>query len=99
MLVQPELHALVFSDGLGFGCFDGRRTLWCSPRVSWDGIRNIDCSGMILSGEAYDPFSDSWVPMRLDLNQGKLSGGSYPTENNEDDAASKNFSKAHHLVG
>jgi hypothetical protein len=86
---QPELRALVFSDGLGFECFDGRRTLWRSPRVSWDGIRNIDCSDMIVTGEAYDPFSDSWVPMRLDLNDGKLSGGSYPIENNENNAAAE----------
>ncbi|TCL76074.1 hypothetical protein [Rhizobium sp. BK251] len=86
---QPELHAVVFSDGLGFECFDGDRTLWRSPRVSWDWIRNIDCAGMIVSGEAYDPFSDSWVPMQLDLNEVKLTGGSYPPANNEDDVAIK----------
>lgn len=86
---QPELHALIFSDGLGFECFDDHRTLWRSPRISWDGIRNIDCSGMMVTGEAYDPFSDSWVPMQLDLRAVKLTGGSYPTANNEDNAAIK----------
>lgn len=86
---QPELHALIFSDGLGFECFDDHRTLWRSPRISWDGIRNINCSGMMVTGEAYDPFSDSWLPMQLDLRAVKLTGGSYPSSNNEDNAAIK----------
>ena len=75
---QSELHAMVFSNGLRFECFDGHQTLWHSPRVSWDGIRNINCSGMIVSAEAYDPFSDSWLPLQLNLNDGEISGGSYP---------------------
>jgi hypothetical protein len=84
---QPELHAMVFSNGLRFESFDGHRTLWQSPRVSWDGIRNIDCSGMIVVGEAYDPFSDSWLPLQLNLNNGKIEGGSYPTRTQEDNVA------------
>lgn len=75
---QPELHALIFSDGLGFECFDDRGTRWRSPRVSWDGIRNIVCSGMIVTGEAYDPFSDSWLPIQFDLGAVELTSGSYP---------------------
>jgi hypothetical protein len=72
-----ELGAIVVSNGLWFEAFDAQRLRWQSPRVSWDGIRNVACSGSALKGEAFDPTSDKWLPFRLDLASGEVEGGTY----------------------
>ncbi len=77
---QPELNAMVISDGTYFEAFNQDQTLWQSPRASWDGMRIIDRSSMILTAEAYDPVTDRWLPLQIDLNSGNITGGSYPRE-------------------
>jgi hypothetical protein len=37
----PELHAVVFCDGLGFEAIKSDGIWWRSPRIAWDEIRNI----------------------------------------------------------
>lgn len=75
---QPELAAFVIANGLRFEAFGAERTLWRSRRVSWDGMRGIDRSGLILTGEGYDPIDEKWIPFWLNLENGEALGGAAP---------------------
>jgi hypothetical protein len=72
----PELKALVFGDTLAFQALgeDGQ-LLWCSDRISLDGMQNLSRDGLLLNGEAWD-LDQSWHPFVVDLRTGKHSGGS-----------------------
>ena len=74
---DDELGAMIVSNGLWFEAFDAEKVVWRSRRLSWDGIRNLARSGRALTGEAFDPMTDRWVPFRLDLITGSVEGGSY----------------------
>lgn len=72
-----DIGAIVTLNGLWFEAFDADQTLWRSRRFSWDGTRNVNCSGAIVTGDAFDPMTDGWMPFRLDLTTGDVEGGSY----------------------
>jgi hypothetical protein len=74
---ESELRAMVVSNGLWFDAFNADRMLWRSRRLSWDGIRNVMRSGLLATGEAFDPMADRWLPFRLNLSNGEVRGGSY----------------------
>lgn len=71
------IQAMVMSNGLRFEAFDAHAILWRIRRFSWDGIRNVESSGAIVTGEAPDPMSEQWIPFRLELSTGDVQGGSY----------------------
>jgi hypothetical protein len=74
---NDDLEAMIVSNGLWFEAFDAKKVIWRSRRFSWDGIRKLEQSGEALTGEAFDPMTDSWLPFRLNLNTGHVQGGSY----------------------
>jgi len=49
--------------------------VWETRRLSWDGMRSVRVSGDKLFGEARE-LDDSWTPFEVDLNSGKVTGGS-----------------------
>lgn len=65
------------TNGLWFETFDVNGVHWQSRRISWDGMRNFELLDAIICGEAYDPFSEGWVPFELNLHTGDAIGGSY----------------------
>jgi hypothetical protein len=73
----PHLHAIVFSDGLGFEAIRSDGVWWTSPRISWDEVRVLKIEGTILRGEASSPVANSWVPFTLDLLTGQCDDGVY----------------------
>ena len=74
-----DLEALVFGNGLWFEVLfsNGKRSR--ADRISWDGMRNLDRHGRMLSGESYDPMQDKWATFEVDLIEGSFTGGSYHT--------------------
>jgi hypothetical protein len=72
-----SLQAMIVSNGLWFEAFDAEGVVWHSRRFSWDGIQNVEQSGGTLTGEAFDPMTDRWLPFCLDLKTGEVAGGSY----------------------
>jgi len=72
-----DLDIMVFGNGLWFEALGPNGFLWQTRRLSWDGMRSILLEEMTLSGEGYDPMTDSWVPFAVDLNSGNAEGGSY----------------------
>lgn len=70
---------LILGNGLGFEALDGRASRWSTPRISWDGMRNITIKGGRMTGEAYTPMGPpDWLPFEVDLESGEVQGGSDP---------------------
>ena len=51
--------------------------IWSSKRLSWDGFRNFSNDGDIISGEAYTPIGEEWLPFTVDMAIGETTGGAY----------------------
>jgi hypothetical protein len=76
----PSLKSLIFQRLTDFIAVGPDDSGWLSPRISWDGFRNIEVHETDLLGEAYSPVSDAWVPFRLDLLTGHCTDGIYEKE-------------------
>jgi len=73
----PESQMLIFGNGLWFEAIGSDGFLWKTQRISWDGMRSIRNNEVMVTGEAYDPMTDSWLSFSVDLCTGKSTGGSY----------------------
>jgi hypothetical protein len=81
LFFHPTQQAVVLNQQeLSFSAIDTKGLLWQSRRISWDGFRSIRIVGSILSGEAWNPVHEGWLPFELDLENGQVIGGSYPEE-------------------
>ena len=76
----PSLGSVVFQGLTDFTAVRADNSVWRSPRISWDGFRNIKVHETQLSGEAYTPVCDAWVPFKLDLLTGHCRDGIYEKE-------------------
>jgi len=76
----PSLRSIVLRDFIRFTALKADNKGWRSPRISWDGFRNVRVHGRNLLGEAYTPVEDSWVPFKLDLMTGHCPDGIYEHE-------------------
>jgi hypothetical protein len=76
----PSLRLVVFQGLTDFTAFGTDGPGWRSPRISWDGFRNIEVCETELLGEAYTPNGDDWAPFRLDLLTGHCTDGIYAQE-------------------
>jgi hypothetical protein len=52
---------------------------WISPRIAWDGIKEIRIENGVLTGLSYDPMDDNneWVPFSINLTTKQIESGSY----------------------
>ena len=75
-----SLGLLVFQGMTDFKAIRADNSGWRSPRISWDGFRNIKVRDSELFGEAYTPVQDGWVPFKLDLLTGHCADGIYESE-------------------
>jgi hypothetical protein len=53
--------------------------VWRSPRISWDGIKDIKIENEQLTGLSFDPMDENneWIPFSIDLKTKEIQGGSY----------------------
>ena len=77
MISVPRRRLLIVSNGVWLEALDPTGRLWRTRRISWDGVRSIVVGESSLSGEAYEPMTDSWTPFAVDLSSGESEGGSY----------------------
>ena len=80
VFVLEEEKSVVFRSVVDFRAISAVNTGWHSPRVSWDGFRNIERNGMELLGEAWTPIQDTWVPFKLNLSNGQCLNAVYQTD-------------------
>ncbi len=57
--------------------------LWHTRRLSWDGFDQLQVGQDELTGRAWSPIDDQWVPFRIDIHTGKATGGSYSSRDVE----------------
>lgn len=76
----PSLGLVIFQGYVDFTAVGADGSGWISPRISWDGFRNIKVMGTKLAGDAYTPVEDAWVPFTLDLLTGNCTDGVYEKE-------------------
>ncbi|MGZ3739275.1 MAG: hypothetical protein ACXVB9_07875 [Bdellovibrionota bacterium] len=80
VLPAPGIEGVIFSGGLALEAYGASGSLWKSPRISWDGIKDLRITGPEIHGKSYAPFplSGMWSDFRIDLATGELlEGGSY----------------------
>jgi hypothetical protein len=68
---------LLNEQGLAFLRISAAGVLWNTTRISWDGFRNLRFEREQLTGQAWSPIEDRWLPFSLDLQTGSVQGGSY----------------------
>ena len=81
VLRDPVRDQIILDDqGLWFTAIrlDGTRA-WRSARISWDGFRDLEITGGVLTGDAYAPWNPpfDWIRFSLDLITGNHTGGNY----------------------
>jgi hypothetical protein len=59
----PELNAVLISNGLWFELCRGAEELWCSRRLSWDGMRNVTVEADCVRGEGWK-YGRNLAPVR-----------------------------------
>lgn len=79
-MALPSLNSVLFWGFTDFSAIKADNSRWLSPRISWDGLRNMQVHGTELAGEAYTPIEDAWVPFKLDLLTGHCADGIYANE-------------------
>ncbi|MBX7072338.1 MAG: hypothetical protein K1X71_04260 [Pirellulales bacterium] len=67
-------------QGLAIARFGPSGLGWHTKRLSWDGFDQLALVGEELTGLAYDPMGDTWIPFRVDTKTGNSSGGSFYAE-------------------
>lgn len=73
----PELNSILLGNGLWFELIGPNGFQWRTKRISWDGMQQLQLNDLKLSGEAWSPLENCWIPFVLDLITGEFSGGSY----------------------
>lgn len=72
-----RIDSFVLGNGLWFEIVPKEGKGWQTKRISWDGMRNIEIADTLLTGEAYDPMTDKWLPFEVNLIEGSHQGGNY----------------------
>lgn len=74
----PDSGNILVSNGLWFRLYRGDATLWCSRRLSWDGMRGIEVCAAdgVITGDAWH-YDQTWHPFEVDLESGDVRGGAY----------------------
>jgi hypothetical protein len=77
VMQEPGSGLLIFADDLRLWAMSTSSVRWKTRRISWDGIRGLAVAGDTVLGEAYDPMSDGWCRFSVEVETGKVTGGSY----------------------
>ena len=50
--------------------------LWHTRRISWDGFKDLNLDALNISGKAWSPIDNKWIPFQVDTRTGRAEGGS-----------------------
>lgn len=77
-ILELESGDLLLDDqGLAFVRIGRAGIVWRTQRISWDGFQGVRLEAGQLIGEAWSPIEDRWLPFTVDLETGRVDGGSY----------------------
>ncbi|WP_417590201.1 hypothetical protein [Owenweeksia hongkongensis] len=78
--LQNEEGSLICHDGIQFFILDNANgEFWQSERISWDGIKDLNFKGTLVTGKSFDPTNSTqeWSEFSIDIKTKKISGGSF----------------------
>lgn len=77
--IQIDDSRIILTDGLHVRLIESGGNLWCSPRISFDGIKDLKLNDKFLTGLAYNPMHNQhdWMPFTFDIQTRRLIKGSY----------------------
>lgn len=64
-------------QGLAFIRLGPEGRTWHTRRISWDGFKRVQLSASEITGLAWAPWEPEWTPFTVDLQTGRVEGGSY----------------------
>lgn len=70
-------------QGLAFLRLGPSGILWHTRRLSWDGFNAVRLSTETISGDAWNPVEDRWMPFEVNLATGASEGGSFGSGDTE----------------
>jgi hypothetical protein len=76
LLKSAATELVIAGTATDFSAYTGIGKVWTTRRISWDGFRNLVVNGGELVGESWC-FDDSWLPFKVDLSNGIVTGGAY----------------------
>ena len=68
---------LILHDDTGLTIIELSGKHWHSERISLDGLRDLKLHNNIITGLAFDPMQEKWVKFSFNIDDRKLTGGSY----------------------
>jgi hypothetical protein len=78
MVDIPELEATLISNGIWLQLLNAGAEIWCTERLSLDGIQDIFISveDGVITGQGWY-LEDAWYPFEVDLSSGKARGDAF----------------------
>jgi hypothetical protein len=76
-LVRNPDGFILDRQGLAFERLSAEGIVWHSRRLSWDGFRNVTIENQLITGEAWSPVRDAWMPFTVDIRTGESEGGAF----------------------
>lgn len=78
-ILEIDDDFFLISDDTGVQIINDKGIYWESPRISFDGIKDIKINNNILTGLSYDPMCDfdDWSKFKINLITKEIEGGSY----------------------
>ena len=64
-------------QGLAFVRIGPEGRAWHTRRISWDGFKHVQLSSTEITGLAWAPWDPEWTPFTVNLQTGRVQGGSY----------------------
>jgi hypothetical protein len=78
VLPVPELAVLILASDTRLSACGARGFMWITEDLSWDGLKNLEVTGSIVRGTAWDSPAGRDKPFSVDVVTGKAEGGSSP---------------------
>jgi hypothetical protein len=75
--VTEPIGYLFNNQDVSFFRLSVQGVIWQTRRISWDGFDELRLEGELLTGKAWTPMDDAWVPFTLDLRTGRVEGGTH----------------------
>jgi hypothetical protein len=78
-VIRHDEEKLIASDDTQIIEITANGDQWISPRIAWDGIKDIKIENGLLTGLSFDPMDDNneWVPFSINLTTKQIESGSY----------------------
>jgi hypothetical protein len=82
-LVQDSDGTIILANFTHLTVVSPGGTFWNSPRISFDGIKDLKINDHVVTGLSYDPTNRNreWVEFYVDLTNRTVKGGSYNEKN------------------